>query len=88
QSILVRLDNAGVVMAINKGRSHNQSTNVVLKEIYLLQVHHGIHLKIEHVPGQINISDPLSRGDIQDFQSNFSGPSFKTDFPLPSHLSD
>jgi hypothetical protein len=38
QPILVRSDNAGVVMAINKGRSRNQPTNVILKEIYLLQV--------------------------------------------------
>jgi hypothetical protein len=88
QPILVRSDNTGVVMAINKGRSRNQPTNVVLKEIYLLQAHHGVHLRVEHVPGQINISDPLSRGDILAFRGDFSGPSFKTDFPLPPHLSD
>jgi predicted lipid-binding transport protein (Tim44 family) len=85
-SYLVRSDNSGVVQVVNKGRSRNRETNKVIKEIYQLQGRHGIRIVTEYVASRDNVSDALSRGDIQAFLHGFPTAQEKVAIQLPDHL--
>ncbi|PSR81677.1 hypothetical protein PHLCEN_2v6296 [Hermanssonia centrifuga] len=85
-AILVRSDNMGIATVINKGRSRSRKTNIVLKHIYELCTAQRIHLIAQHVPGRLNISDVLSRGDIATFLKAFPNISTQTSVPIPHHL--
>jgi hypothetical protein len=87
-SFLVRLDNAGVVVVTNKGRSRSRETNKILKHIYLLQAEHQIRLKSVHVTSRENISDALSSGAINEFLKGFPVVNMQASISLLSHLSD
>lgn len=84
--ILVRSDNAGLVAVVNKGRSRSRPTNDVLQSIYHLLADLGLLLHAEHVAGEDNVSDPLSRGDVTAFLSRFPTAQRQVWFPLPPHL--
>jgi len=59
-TLLVQLDNAGIVAVVNKGCSCSHETNKILKHIYTLLAQHQIHLKSIYIPSHTNISDALS----------------------------
>jgi hypothetical protein len=86
-SVLVRSDNAGVVAVTNSGRSRSRATNEVLKVIYQSLAGSGLSLVAQHIPGVINISDPLSRGDIRGFLAAFPAAQTRTSIVLPPRLS-
>lgn len=88
QVFLVRSDNSGVVHVVNKGRSRNRETNRILKHIYLLQASHSVQVTTTYVPSRANISDALSRGDIDSFLHGFPAVSVEMSIPLPGHLLD
>jgi hypothetical protein len=85
--VLVRSDNAGVVAVVNKGRSRSRTTNDVLKRTYHILALTGRHLAAEHVAGVLNVSGPLSRGDIAGFLQLFPAAQTRTSTPLPEQLS-
>jgi len=83
---LVRSDNSGIVSVITKGRSRSQRTNEVLKEIYHLLACWNVRITTEHVTSAQNISDSLSRGDIEPFWAAFPLACPAPALPLPTHL--
>lgn len=87
-NLLVRSDNAGVVAVVNKGRSRSSDTNDVLKELHLLLARHALSLTAQHVASEDNISDALSRGDLQGFSRRFPTACTKVLLLLPPHLED
>lgn len=84
--ILVRSDNEGVVKVINKGRSRSMNTNAVLMEIYQLLASNNLSIEAVHVPGSSNISDSLSRGDVQAFLTSSPNATTRSGIELPNHL--
>jgi hypothetical protein len=88
RTFLVRSDNAGVVAVTNKGWLRSRTTNQTLKHVYLLQVQSGAHVRAIHVAGRENVSDALSRGDVNGFLKGFPSATTKVSLPLPKHLSD
>ena len=87
-TFLVCSDNAGIVFVTNKGRSRSRETNMILKQVYLLQAQHRIRLKSMHVSSRENISDALSRGAVKEFLTGFPSVDTQISIPLPGHLSD
>ena len=85
-TFLVHSDNIGIVMVTNKGCSHSQETNKILKHVCLLQVQHQIQLKAVHVMSQNNISDALFHGNIMEFLASFPSVNAQISIPLPNHL--
>lgn len=85
-TFLVCSDNIGVVMVTNKGHSHSQEMNKILKHIYLLQAQHQIRLKAVHVASQNNISDTLSCGSITEFLASFPSINAQISIPLLNNL--
>jgi hypothetical protein len=85
-NFLVRSDNSGVVAILNKGRSRSKPTNLILKEVYLLQALNGLRVTAKHVPGRDNLSDALSRGDVAGFLKGFPSAIARASLPLPNHL--
>jgi hypothetical protein len=84
---LVRSDNESLCKTMARGRSRNREANLVLKEIYQVLASHNTYLKTLHVSSAENISDSLSRGNIDQFLERF--PSFqRTHVDLPPTLED
>lgn len=84
---LVRSDNEGVVMALNKGRSRSISTNEALQRMHTTLAIQGMRLRAIYVTSQDNIADPLSRGDISAFRQRCPTISSHLHLPPPLHLS-
>jgi hypothetical protein len=84
--VLVRSDNAGVVAVINKGRSRSRTTNNVLRRVYHTLASNGRSLVAKHIAGVLNISDPLSQGNIAGFLRLFPAAHTHTSTPLPMQL--
>ncbi|KZP04952.1 hypothetical protein FIBSPDRAFT_843418 [Athelia psychrophila] len=85
---LVRSDNTGIVAVTNSGRSRSKTTNEILKHVYLLQARQGIRIHAEYVSTRINISDALSRGDVDAFLKGFPAVTTQATIALPTHLAD
>lgn len=85
-TFLIYSDNIGIVTVTNKGHSHSQETNRILKHIYLLQAQHQIQLKVVHVTSQNNISDALSHGNITEFLASFPSVNAQISVLLPNNL--
>jgi hypothetical protein len=85
---LVCSDNSGVVSVLNSGRSRNQETNLILKNIFVLLSKQLIRLQAMHVTSRSNVTDALSRGDIAGFLKGFLSAHTKCSVPLPLHLKD
>ena len=84
--ILVRSDNEGIVTVVNHGRSRSANTNEVLRRIYSTLANTGITLRATHVPSRLNVTDALSRGDIEGFLAGFAAATTRSDFCLPPNL--
>lgn len=84
--VLVRSDNMGVVEVVNHGRSRNANTNLILQQIFDLQVSSGIRVKAVHVTSTENIADSLSRGIVNPSPCAIGLATSPTSIPLPSHL--
>ena len=82
-AVLVRSDNLPVVHVLSGGRSQSQSTNCVLKRIYRLCACHGIHLHAVHVASRANVTDTLSRGDVNAFLAGFPTATTCSSMDLP-----
>jgi hypothetical protein len=77
-----------VVAITNKGHSHSQEMNVVLKHLYQLQAECCMRLQAVYVLTHCNIADALSRGDVNAFKAGFPGASYQVSFLLPPRLLD
>lgn len=86
-ALLVRSDNDGVVTVVNKGRSRNAATNTILQHIYTILAENGMDLHASYVSTHENISDALSRGDVEHFLKSCSSPMSHLTITLPPHLS-
>ena len=86
RTILVHSDNAAVVWVINRGRARNQHLNAILQTIYMRLAETGLWLVAEHTPGVGNIADPLLRGQVESFLSQFPSAGAQTTTPIPDAL--
>lgn len=84
--ILVRSDNQAIVAVVNKGRSASENTNTVLRRLFRHCAHLRIALRADYVASGDNISDALSRGDIEGFLARFPHTRERTSVTLPHHL--
>ena len=65
KTVLVQCDNAGVVAAVQKGVSKDQSAMHLLRCLWFFTVHYDIAIDIEHIPGESNCAaDHLSRNRV------------------------
>lgn len=87
-NLLVRSDNNGVVAVVNKGRSRSKATNTILKSIFAVLAPRGLRLTAEYVTSRDNVTDALSRGDIDRFRRGFPVASTQALLLLPSHLEE
>ncbi|EJD42880.1 hypothetical protein AURDEDRAFT_67136, partial [Auricularia subglabra TFB-10046 SS5] len=60
--LVIKSDNAGVVGALDAGKSKNPAANKVLQRIVSTMMEHEIWLSTSWVPSEENIADPPSRG--------------------------
>lgn len=61
-------DNTGVVAAVQKGVSKDQSAMHLLRCLWFFTAHYDIAINIEHIPGESNCAaDHLSRNRVQSF---------------------
>ena len=68
KTVLVQCDNTGVVAAVQKGVSKDQSAMHLLRCLWFFTAHYDIAINIEHIPGESNCAaDHLSRNRVQSF---------------------
>lgn len=61
-------------------------TNATLKDTYSLLVQHHLSLEACYIPSHLNVTDALSRGDVQAFLAGFPTATIQSDLPLPPSL--
>jgi hypothetical protein len=64
EDVLVRSDNVGVIGAFKKGRGRNFMVNFSIRRTDVLLVDNNLSLSFEYVRSEINLADPISRGDL------------------------
>jgi hypothetical protein len=84
--ILFKCDNAAVVFAINKGRSHSAAMMQLMRRLVLIAADCNFAFAAQHLPGITNnIADALSRLQLQRFRA--LAPNAQTEpTPLPQQV--
>ena len=68
KKILFHCDNAAVVYAVNAMTSKSEKAMILLRALTLLCLQLNVVAKAEHIPGKSNITDSLSRLQIDKFR--------------------
>ena len=64
--VVFECDNEGAISAINSGYSKVQGILHLLRCLFFVQAHYGIHIKAVHIPGRENaLADAISRDNLQ-----------------------
>ena len=68
KTVLVQCDNPGVVAAVQKGTTKDQSAMHLLRCLWFFTAYYDIAVNTEHIPGEGNCAaDHLSRNRMQSF---------------------
>ena len=63
--VMFHCDNEGAVAAVNSGYSKIQGILHLLRCLFFIQAHYGVHIRAVHVPGSRNmLADVISRNNL------------------------
>jgi hypothetical protein len=88
RNIILHIDCAPVVNALNKGDSGEPGIMALIRSLSFIAATHNFQYKITHIPGITNVAaDLLSRLQVPEFRTRFpnSSPSPTPVLPIPAH---